>query len=90
MRGELGQSLSEILIALFFSSFISSMLGQAYFSVKTHYLWQEKQLEAAQSAMLLSGWLKDTIHPAGYFGCNHQSQLHFENEKDMAYLSQAI
>lgn len=65
------------------------MLIQTYVSVKTHYQWQEKQISASQTAMLLTDWLKEKIHAAGNFGCNHQSKLIFDASAP-AYLSKAI
>ncbi len=85
----IGSSLSEVLIALFFSSFIMSIMGQAYLSVKTHYQWQEKQFEEAHQALLLTGWLKMQIQSAGNFGCNHQSALTFDSNSP-SYLSNSV
>ena len=90
MRRMFGQSLSEILVALFFSSLITSMIGQSYVSIKKHYQWQERQLQVMQNNMLLKAWFKEKIHAAGQFGCNLQSHLTFSTLEDNPALAQAI
>lgn len=90
MKKIFGQSLSEILVALFFSSLITSMIGQSYVSVKKHYQWQEQQLQEVQNSMLLRAWFKEKIHAAGQFGCNLQSNLSFKQIASHPEFAQAV
>lgn len=65
----LGFGLSELLIALFISSLMMTAICQLYLSVKNHYIWYEKQLDAMQERLLLIDWLTSLIHKTNAVGC---------------------
>lgn len=78
MNKSYGFSLSEVLIALLISGFLSSAMLQLYLSVKKHYQWYQLQLEDFQEKVLIMKWMKSDLISAGLRGCHHYQKNGFE------------
>lgn len=70
-----GNSLSEVLMALWASSLMLLVMGSSYVSIKNHYLWQAAKLSETQESLLLVNWFKKQIHAAGVLGCRTMKGL---------------
>ncbi len=75
MNQQSGFGLSELLISLFLTTFIVTVLMQFYLSNKRHYLAAQKQLEEHLDLQWVRELLSDSIRRAGFTPCVGISQL---------------
>ncbi|MFI4918818.1 MAG: PilW family protein [Legionellales bacterium] len=84
MRRQLGFSLSEILISLFLSGIIMTMLIQFYLNSKHQYLKTQKLLVKSFDVQWASALLADSIRRAGFTPCVGIDQLTRVDGRDVS------
>lgn len=75
MNHQSGFGLSELLISLFLTTFLVTVLTQFYLSNKRHYLESQKQLEKHLDLQWVRELLSDSIRRAGFTPCVGITQL---------------
>ena len=80
MKKQAGISLSEVLIGLFLSSLIMSLLMQFYSQSKQAYIEMETLLATHFDLRWVSDLLSDSIRRAGFTPCAGIDQLHLQKQ----------
>ncbi|MFC3907920.1 PilW family protein [Legionella dresdenensis] len=82
MRKEYGLTLTELMIALFLSTLLISLLLQQYVTAKKHYLALQKQLNQNFELNLVSDLIKNSVRQAGFAPCRSVGQLETVDRRD--------
>ncbi|MGC1182027.1 PilW family protein [Legionella sp.] len=90
MKKQLGVSISEVLISLFLTSLITTLLMQFYLSSKRHYVEAEELLSQSFDLSWVGDLMSDSIRRAGFTPCLGINQLSVNDRRANGGLIQAL